>query len=501
MSQSALPNRTLVTGSILDGTHLGGVINSPEVIDTTSRGLASTALAISTVNYGTYGSAGRQVTKYMHRVPTNTDFTEIEVIFAEWCQAWGGESYGSGDIEIQCCLEVEDTIYRVEFNGSYVGILSAGGTLKGTIPSLVLEAGTPYAVVTDRKYTAKNNFILPYFTVDFYGEGTSSLALGANTVTDGSYSRGAKAGAVTITEGVITSVPITSGGVNYTGTVKVFATERVDGRMFSRNIGTAVVSAGAVTSVTITDGTPPSGLSEWDTPSIVFGGTFQNSNNGYGPALITGKPATPVVSAVIVGDSINASTFADTNRGEFFNGGLIPRAINGRFGMINMCQAGASADSFLMYSRMYQLVKGVVNLCVITSGTNNLGYHTAGVVKDFLISTCNNFRDLGCKVMLSTILPKTTSTDSWATVDNQTPVSYFNDNGRRDELNTFITSETHIVADYPPVLAGEFFQDSDEHSRWQTDSGALTDDGIHPNSKGRGLADIALREYFDSVTI
>ena len=153
----------------------------------------------------------------------------------------------------------------------------------------------------------------------------------------------------------------------------------------------------------------------------------------YGPAAILGCPdgSRTAKSVVLLGDSIAAgigdSGCLYTNPG-LGSGGFVLRALSGEAGLLNNAMPGESADGFLGTVgsfRRYGNV-GYANSAIIEYGTNDLnsGTATATELQASLLTLATNIRRMGIsKVFLTTLVPRATSTDAFATSTNQTPIS------------------------------------------------------------------------------
>lgn len=143
-----------------------------------------------------------------------------------------------------------------------------------------------------------------------------------------------------------------------------------------------------------------------------------------------------------IGDSIGYGTgdsgieFSDP---ALYPGGFVRRALTGSAGLINASIGGDLLTWFQATNgSLYRLTAAAdADAGYIEYGTNDftLGV-TAATVEAALLDVATKFRRMGLDpVYVQTITPRTTSTDNWATVTNQTPIS---GNAQRVIHNTWL---------------------------------------------------------------
>jgi lysophospholipase L1-like esterase len=177
------------------------------------------------------------------------------------------------------------------------------------------------------------------------------------------------------------------------------------------------------------------------------------------------------------------------------------RAMNNQIPFINACLSGDSLGN----SQKYRL--NLINGCtdVITNmGVNDLvAAASVATVEQNMSTLWQNLSKFGARVWQTTITPKTSSTDTWATTGNQTA---FANNSNRTTVNDWIRAGAPLNASLAPVaigtagalLAGSsghpltgYFETADqvETARnsgiWKVGSVYTTDgNGLHPSSTG-----------------
>jgi lysophospholipase L1-like esterase len=221
------------------------------------------------------------------------------------------------------------------------------------------------------------------------------------------------------------------------------------------------------------------------------GGTSGN-NDGFNtqadnrivPLGILGMTTRP--SFFIAGDSVAASV-GDVPDSQLA-AGFIARALGNRYGYFNAAVSGEQVNGltnnaqYLQRSFMAQYCTHVI----CQYGTNDIGVSSgrtaAQVIAD--ISAFRNKWFAGKRFYQCTLLPRTTSTDSFITETNQTPVATdsvraaFNDQLRLGALTTRFDG----ILDVDQIVQNSYIG-----RKWKafgTTTNALTADGTHPTTFG-----------------
>lgn len=216
-----------------------------------------------------------------------------------------------------------------------------------------------------------------------------------------------------------------------------------------------------------------------------MGGTVTNTGAAWStpPLAILGMTVNP--SVIIVGDSIAAGQ-ADTEDSSAsvngFNGkvGTIARSL-GNVPFLNLAVSGEQAETWIADSTARDSVIQKGSQLVVALGTNDIhapnSRTAAQVVAD--LGTVGALKWSSQKLFYASLLPRSTSTDSWATTTNQTTV----DNSVRTTLNNTIRG----------VLAGSngtfdlasVFETSQNSGIWlASPTPPYTGDGVHPTPSG-----------------
>jgi lysophospholipase L1-like esterase len=248
------------------------------------------------------------------------------------------------------------------------------------------------------------------------------------------------------------------------------------------------------TYVSVTSGQKwPLGITSWTangegktTGDITGGGAFTTSFEFcYSPLAIIGT-TNPVwqPSVLLIGDSIMYGQGSTSGH----DSGFAVYAINNNLPYIGMGFPGERADQYQGTGRQWRIrVAKFASYAIVEYGVNDLNYNSAvtpSYIQTQLLNIWNALAQRGLKVYQTTITPRTTSTDNWATTQNQTPFSAAFGPGTctRTIVNDWIRS-------VPAPLSGYF--DTADQVETSRNSGIwipnTTVDGLHPNEAGHQL--------------
>lgn len=235
---------------------------------------------------------------------------------------------------------------------------------------------------------------------------------------------------------------------------------------------------------------------------------------GYGPICILMRPAQQVGTRPLIcgfGDSI----FNGASDGLLFinePGGYFSRAINDATGPlyphVRVNKSGDALKYWVTPSGTSRYGRSIsrahlsgVTHCICEMGTNDIGSTTLAVMQTEMLAVWNALRLRGILAWQTTITPQTDSTDSWATVANQTARTNFGATSVWSQLNGWITAGAPLdSSSLQPVAvgtAGAIAAGAATHPLkgiiditsaccdatvpWAWKAGA-TADGTHPNS-------------------
>lgn len=251
---------------------------------------------------------------------------------------------------------------------------------------------------------------------------------------------------------------------------------------------TATQSGGALTGVVSQTG-KGFNYSSRTVMAMTGGGGFGANTQAYGPAMITGVPTSKCVSLEFMGNSITRGVGANDAIGDENRAfGITERAFKSAYPSINIAYIGNElvAISGNNYALTYAMVQSVLTPThvFVCNGTNDFaaGFSLANV-QGWLGTIIAREKALGKKVIVETTPPRTTSTDGWTTVANQTPVvtspvGAFTAGGIVDQYDNWLiagSSGADYVIDVRPAT-----RDTTNTDRWRTDFGKASSDGIHP---------------------
>lgn len=173
------------------------------------------------------------------------------------------------------------------------------------------------------------------------------------------------------------------------------------------------------------------------------------ANGAVVPSRILGKPAFGAAPRVvaIIGDSIAQGASHSLDQAL---GGFTLALKNQNVPSVKIAKGGETGVSFATIaasSRRLAACAGCTD-AIVQYGTNDFaGASTLAQVQAALITVWQRLVRMGMSVRQTTITPRTTSTDSWATTTNQTPVAGFTVGAKREQFNEW-------VRDGAPILAG-----------------------------------------------
>lgn len=211
-----------------------------------------------------------------------------------------------------------------------------------------------------------------------------------------------------------------------------------------------------------------------------------------------------------IGDSIVEGTgdsyaAADATDGGF---GLIGRAVSGTHAYISGAMAGDDIETILKSCAKRLSLAHYVKNIIFEHGVNSIaGGASLGGIKANMLTLWERGGQSarsGSRLFQTTITPETNSTDSWATLANQTARTNFSisGDGVREQLNDWLRDRAPILAGAPAAIgatgavrAGEtghplygvfdvadVLESSRNSGKWKVDgaAGTYTTDGIHP---------------------
>lgn len=213
-------------------------------------------------------------------------------------------------------------------------------------------------------------------------------------------------------------------------------------------------------------------------------GTISTSFTGvFSPVLILGaSPANPAPVIALLGDSV-ISGLSDQSSGGGSQGdqGFAIRALNSNFAYVTLGRGGERASQFVAPATSQarkRLLDGATH-AIVNYGINDaVNNRTAVQIEGDLTTIYTWLTKRGITVYGTTITPKATSTDSFATVGNQTPIAQ---NAARVTVNNWIRTTPAPLAGY--FETADTVESSRDSGKWAVGMVTVAD-GTHPNRAG-----------------
>ncbi|MDY3554751.1 SGNH/GDSL hydrolase family protein [Gemmata sp. JC717] len=205
----------------------------------------------------------------------------------------------------------------------------------------------------------------------------------------------------------------------------------------------------------------------------------------YGPSAVlgltypVGQPA-----LVIYGDSIVDSN--NDGRGKGWAGRITARPV---------IKSGVDGDTVDVFnSRQVRMpLRAGAQVAICAFGINNLtGGDSLAALQAKLAAFWTELRNAGVKVYQTTITPKSSSIDGWATVANQTTDGI---NATRATLNDWIRTRPAPLSGY--IELADAVESTRNSGLWK--AGSLTNDGVHPVDAGHILLAAAADAAFSTI--
>ncbi|WP_309395923.1 SGNH/GDSL hydrolase family protein [Cerasicoccus maritimus] len=231
----------------------------------------------------------------------------------------------------------------------------------------------------------------------------------------------------------------------------------------------------------------------WGLP-VMFGGRFTEAGHlsviGLGDSILYGSGDTR--QPVVAGSSFLSRATVDDD-------GLNTVA------MFNMARHAESAGGFISHHDLRGEFLQFANVVVEEYGTNDLGTNGTGD-PDTMYSRVQTIwqlaRDAGVETIIRTkLLPRTSSSDSWQTMENQTVNNGWGDGEKRDTFNAYLeTALSEGKIDMLVDTLSAVSDPSDSHY-WVTNGASkyATGDGTHLSGGGNALAAVPLRAAFEQL--
>jgi len=240
------------------------------------------------------------------------------------------------------------------------------------------------------------------------------------------------------------------------------------------------------------------------------GQSFHEAGYPYGPMFITGTPSTPTAAWLGLGDSVmvgfgDVLTYIPGLQTSYVRG-WFERAIGNAYGCVQLAVSGQTANQSANGGASLRLGGNLGQYCthaIMALGINDIGFLSHSIAQTQTdVATCVQLlRNQGiAKVYVTTLQPNTTSTDSWATVANQTVFSF---EGNRTGYNTSIRNSNGSVVGADGYFeicipcesspgSGKFFVNGTANY--------ATSDGLHPSPTANGFIAAAILPTIQAIS-
>lgn len=228
------------------------------------------------------------------------------------------------------------------------------------------------------------------------------------------------------------------------------------------------------------------------TDKTMAGGTGTTGGSStYSASMLIGETISPAPVAVILGDSIGwgANDRTTASGDAYGNGGYLERLLAAAgINTLNLAAPSTQAQNIAVAGRARQrfaLLEGLSITAIVNQwGRNDFtnGRTAAQVIADQ--ATVNAMLRTMCdRVVMSTVTPRTTSTDGWTTAGNQA----FPSAGQESErvaYNDALRSGWAGLGATGLLDAADAAETARNTGLWRSTGGAWTDDGTHPIALG-----------------
>lgn len=233
-----------------------------------------------------------------------------------------------------------------------------------------------------------------------------------------------------------------------------------------------------------------------------------NKNVG-GFSAILGVPTDPFPSALIVGDSI-AEGREDNSTGDAYgNHGYIQRGLydagpgGSAVPWACVAVAGEKVSTIVAGGAAQRLtLLKYASHCILNMGVNDIADAVSlATLQDRYTSGWASIKRYGVRLYQCKITPRTTSSDSWATLANQTLATGHDVGGLRDQLNAWFDTQVGTAID--GVIDPNVYCESGSTGKWAVDGNAnyATADGVHPSIAMCALMAQAVKDVAGTFTV
>ncbi|QCT03832.1 hypothetical protein E6C60_3121 [Paenibacillus algicola] len=250
---------------------------------------------------------------------------------------------------------------------------------------------------------------------------------------------------------------------------------------------------------------PGEGLMEGDATAGTFTSQNNNPKYAYAPLVILGEPAHRVNFKTVgfCGSSSSTGAGHTNTRVDNFPVGEVGfmqiGALRAGWGYVTAGQNGQKASDFVQLikrTNQLQMLKNC-DLVIVQYSSNDLADSstTFEVLKENILKIHQVYWNMGIPTAQVTVNPRTTSTDGWTTLQNQTPINANfapGANSARGKFNAWVMNNNDGIVG---IDCNKGWESSPDSGLWAVDP-TRTSDGIHPNNNGHGfVAADAVQDY------
>lgn len=232
------------------------------------------------------------------------------------------------------------------------------------------------------------------------------------------------------------------------------------------------------------------------------------------PFAVLGKTSSPQVSIGILGDSIADGQGDQLSASTSGALGYIERGLDGVAGFTLPWVNWAVSSNRLQFDTSVTGAKKrdffpYITHLIVALGTNDIGNgRSLAQMQADLTDIANNAKSINnpygdrLKVGACVVSPRTTSTDSWATTANQTPVSGWESGGLRDQWNAWLLTQVGTLLDFV-IDTRVSTDDPTEPEKWAVNGVAnyATNDGLHQRGAMHALMKVQVNDMVVTFTV
>lgn len=252
--------------------------------------------------------------------------------------------------------------------------------------------------------------------------------------------------------GGTTTTPVNPAALPVTNAAGVYLPANVE---VTLKTGAIVASAGLAIPGGLSQTVRTKKVGSTDTASQIFSRFDINNNTGrvdttlgLFPVMVTGIPAKRHVAIAGWGDSLMAGVGDVTNNANGAMGWFehACHAVDGASRNIPFTNLSKSGDMTSTYSvdeaqARFACLEYATHVIFGMGNNDIMSGRTLAQMQESHLEAWAHAKLFGCKVGAVTLTPRTTSTDSWATVANQTPMSGYTTAGIRGQFNAWLVQQ------------------------------------------------------------